>query len=96
MTAHNQYKFQRKRYRVGRRCVLDDTSTSSRPNELPGIPGVIVKGPYTEHGDTFIHIAIEQEVMGTHSLYHDQDWPESIYYHKIFEVRVPLHRVTPK
>lgn len=83
----NKYKAQRRRFKPGTRCTLDDTSMSSRPDELPGIPGVVVKAPYTEKGDTYVHIAIESEVM------HPEK--DDVYIRKIFEVRVPIERVTP-
>lgn len=85
----NKYKAQRRRFKPGTRCMLDDTRFSSDPAKfgIPGIPGVVVKGPYTEKGDTYIHIAIESEVMHPEL--------DDVYIRKIFEVRVPIERVTP-
>lgn len=76
------------------RCVIDDTSHFSKSNAIPGIPAIVLKPPYKEKGDTFIHVAIESEVCDTHYLRHDEEWPESVYRRKIYKVRIPIERVT--
>jgi hypothetical protein len=69
-----------KKYRKGKSCVIDGE-----------IPAVILKPPYKSSGDTFIHVAIESEVVDPRTLVDSHTYE---YVKKLFEVRIPLERIT--
>jgi hypothetical protein len=60
------------------------------------IPAIVVKPPYSDKWGTFMHVAIEAEEAKVNYFSNNEDWPNSCWRRRIFEVRIPFNRVSVK